>query len=276
MVNFAQRYGYIPLEKIFQRESVDEKLRTQLWNILKISIWDLFDSRNEQHDQTSRKINHLVGRLWFHYFNKDLDDLPHFKNARGSAYDYMKEYFYSCKWFEVYEFLEFLAEDISDLLHSDTRSWINKSLEQHNAAYRFVDELIVEVTDQNEINSIEVGLSHPEQPVKAHLKSALEMLSNKENPDYRNSVKESISAVEAACRLLTGNKSATLGDALKKIKNLHPVMKQAFDKLYGYSSDASGVRHSLIDESNISYADAKFMLVTCSAFVSYLNTTAAK
>lgn len=276
MASFAQRYGYIPLEKIFQREVVDAKLRVQLWNILKISIWDSFDYSNERYDQTSQKINRLVSRLWFHYFNNDLDHLPHFKNDRNNAYNYLKNYFNTCEWFEVYEFLEFIAQDDSDLVTIQTKSWINKTLEQHNAAYRFVDELIVEVTDKNEIESIEEGLTHPEQAVKAHLKTALEMLSNKESPDYRNSVKESISAVEAACRLLTNNKSATLGDALKRIKNLHPGMKQAFDKLYGYTSDASGIRHSLVDEPTISYADAKFMLVTCSAFVSYLNTSVAE
>jgi len=276
MANFAQRYGYIPLEKSFQRESVDEKLRTQLWNVLKVSVWDLFDSYNESYHDASKRINYLVNRLWFHYFNNDLDLLPHFKSGRKSAYEYIKEHFFSCQWFELYEFLEFLAEDPSHLLNSESRAWVNQILEKHNAAYRFVGKLIVEVTDQNEINSIESGLSHPEQPVKAHLKSALEKLSDKEKPDYRNSIKESISAVEAACRLLSGNKSATLGDALKKIKNLHPVMRLAFDKLYGYTSDASGVRHSLIDEPSINYADAKFMLVTCSAFVSYLNTSVSE
>ena len=153
---------------------------------------------------------------------------------------------------------------------------INFELEKFNAAYRFIDISIVEITDKNEIEAIEVALNHPEKSVREHLNSALNKLSDKEAPDYRNSIKESISAVEAACRILTGNKSATLGDALKKVNNLHPAMKQAFDKLYGYTSDASGVRHSLLDEDTITYADAKFMLVTCSAFVSYLNINLSK
>lgn len=50
---------------------------------------------------------------------------------------------------------------------------------------------------------------------------------------YRNSIKESISAVKAACRLITGDKSASLGDALKKLKYMHPSRSQAFTKLYG-------------------------------------------
>ena len=80
--------------------------------------------------------------------------------------------------------------------------------------------------------------------------------------------------MEATCRLLTGNASATLGDALKRVQNLHPAMSRAFSQLYGYTNDASGIRHSLTDEATITYADAKFMLVTCSAFVSFLKVAA--
>jgi hypothetical protein len=51
---------------------------------------------------------------------------------------------------------------------------------------------------------------------------------------------------------------------------LHAVLKQAFQKLYGYTSDAQGIRHALLDEPTLDVEDAKFMLVSCSAFVNYL------
>jgi hypothetical protein len=267
MPNFSERYGYSAVGKAFQREFVSEELRIKIWNILKISIWDEY----YQSSQNQEKINFLIRKLWFNFFNRDLDSIPsnYMQNGRGS-YDQLKDYFFNCSWNNLYDFLEYLAEN--DVFSTHIIKWINETLEQYNSAYRFVGMSITEVTDENEITAIEDGLTHPENAVREHLSSALIKLSDKEDPDYRNSIKESISAVEAACRILTGNKSATLGDALKKANNLHPVMKLAFDKLYGYTSDASGVRHSLIDEPSISYADAKFMLVTCSAFVSYLNT----
>lgn len=40
--------------------------------------------------------------------------------------------------------------------------------------------------------------------------------------------------------------------------------------MYGYASDANGIRHALSEESTISVADAKFMLVICSAFINYV------
>lgn len=275
MSNFSQRYGYSPIEKAFQRESIDSALRTKLWNILKLTIWDLYDHHNFKYHQDSQRILHLVQRLWFHYFNRDLDDLPSFigEYRQPGVYDFLKEYFFKCEWYEVYDFLEEIANDKSNLVSKKTQDWINSTLEEYNAAYRFVGTEIAEITDKNEIEAIESALSNVDTPVRAHLDTALHLFSNKETPDYRNSVKESISAVEAACRLVTDNSTATLGDALKHVKNLHPAMSQAFSRLYGYTNDASGIRHSLTEETTITYADAKFMLVACSAFVSYLKVS---
>ncbi len=65
---------------------------------------------------------------------------------------------------------------------------------------------------------------------------------------------------------------ATLGDALKLLKDkIHPAMKSAFEKLYGYTSDANGIRHSNGLERKFTFEEAKYMLISCSAFVNYLK-----
>jgi hypothetical protein len=46
--------------------------------------------------------------------------------------------------------------------------------------------------------------------------------------------------------------------------------------MYGYTSDAEGIRHALMDEPTLESEDAKFMLVSCSAFVNYLRSKAAR
>lgn len=64
-------------------------------------------------------------------------------------------------------------------------------------------------------------------------------MSDRKAPDYRNSIKESICAVEAICRVITKQKNATLGQALKKVESdisLHPALKNSFSSLYGYTS----------------------------------------
>jgi hypothetical protein len=47
-------------------------------------------------------------------------------------------------------------------------------------------------------------------------------------------------------------------------------LKAAFSSLYGYTSDANGIRHALTEEPDLDQADAVFMLVTCSSFCNYL------
>jgi hypothetical protein len=41
-------------------------------------------------------------------------------------------------------------------------------------------------------------------------------------------------------------------------------------RLYGWTSDAGGIRHAIKDADEVERTDAQFMLVNCSAFVNYL------
>ena len=110
-------------------------------------------------------------------------------------------------------------------------------------------------------------------PVSEHVRTALEFYSKKPQPDYRNSIKESISAVESAAKIITKLSTATLDEAIKVIDqthSLHGSFKTGILKLYGYASDEGGIRHSLTEATNIDEADARYMLVSCSAFANYL------
>jgi hypothetical protein len=145
------------------------------------------------------------------------------------------------------------------------------------SAYRFVNGVISPIINAQEI--AEIGEAINNEPftayklVNMHLKNALEKFSDRTKPDYRNSIKESISAVEALVKILTNEEASTLGYALKALKsqiNIHTALEQGFTKIYGYTSDADGIRHALTQESNCSFEDAKYMLVSCSAFINYL------
>lgn len=156
----------------------------------------------------------------------------------------------------------------------------NGVLESDLSTYRFVRRRITQITSEEEISEIDEALETPIKPVRTHLENALKLFSDRKSPGYRNSIKESISAVEAICRLITKNKKATLGQALKEVENkvgMHGALKSAFSSLYGYTSSAEGIRHALLDEkASLSSEDAKFMLVSCSAFINYLVSKVEK
>jgi len=115
--------------------------------------------------------------------------------------------------------------------------------------------------------------------VKTHLESALRKLSDRDNPDYRNSIKESISSIESIAKVISNNEKDSLAAALDKIKGkikLHSSLERGFKQLYSYTSDADGIRHGLMEESTCDFEDAKYMLVSSSAFVNYLIVKANK
>ena len=163
----------------------------------------------------------------------------------------------------------------------DEKDYYKKASKRYNCiferefvGYRIVNEVIVPITDSNEVTVIQEATSTPHKEVNNHLSKSLKFLSDRQTPDYSNSIKESICAVERMCSLIIG-KSTTLGEALGKLEKsgllIHPAMKNAFEKLYGYTSDGSGIRHSgQLGGADSTFEEAKFMLVSCCAFVNYL------
>ena len=152
---------------------------------------------------------------------------------------------------------------------------VNFYLEREVSAYRILDGNTVRVTDPVEIGEIQGAIEGGGESISQQLHRSLQLLSDRESPDYRNSVKESISAVEAQVRATLGSDKGTLGDLLKRFDShspIHPALKEAFSRLYGYSSDESGIRHALTEGSReVTFDEAKFMLVTCSAFINYVR-----
>lgn len=154
---------------------------------------------------------------------------------------------------------------------------VNTYFEREYIGYRFVGGIIVPISDSYEVNAINEALNNKYRPVYEHISKANKLLADREKPDYENSIKESISAVEAICEIITGikGKEATLGKMLKKIEErgivIHSGLKSAFNILYGYTSDANGIRHAGdIGGQASTFEEAKFMLVSCSAFINYL------
>lgn len=74
------------------------------------------------------------------------------------------------------------------------------------------------ITDEIEQTAIESALNSEFQEIQQHFKKATGLLADRTTPDYQNSIKESITAIERMCSIILG-KSATLGDALKSWKH---------------------------------------------------------
>lgn len=275
-MKFSQRLGITPAEKLAQRESMDEDLRSSLWSVLCFFYWDTYVApRDEIYGRSDyvqeSNMHPLVASLWLNYFKFPIDTIDEYWEECRSR---LRKYFFKASWHEVYDFVEFVADNGPERQRERFSGAVNVYLEKENSAYRFVGGRIAEVTSAEEIESVEDALSLADEyrGARTHLRAALVLLSDRVNPDFRNSIKESISAVESLARKMSGDENSTLGAILKELersKKLHPALRSAFSSLYGYTSDADGIRHSLLDEGNLTKADARFMLVCCSAFINY-------
>src|SRR5574337_117547 len=210
MTLFSQRKGIRPLQKAIQREVVDAELRNKLWSALKIEIWDHWQPTRLYGIPypESQEVENIVKIIWLHYFSEPIDTIPKFSTGYPkSAYQVIRDYFFNAQWWEVYDFIEFMLKTCPKDWAKQLAEIMNSFLESENAAYRVVGLEIVEITNEMEIEEIESALDKSVKASRTHFSRALELLSDRKKPDYRNSIKEAISAVEATCQALTGKKA---------------------------------------------------------------------
>ena len=249
---------------------MNSELRNSLWNALDAAIWS-----SDGLDLHRRGIEPFSQALWFRFFKKPIDSRP---RSASLILTEIRRHFFGYEWFEVYDFLEFVV-GYYQTSEPQLAKFLNSILERELSGYRFVSGHLTDITSAQELEMLETALTDSRFPgVAAHLQQALELYANRKNPDYRNSIKESISAVESMARVASGNPKATLHDALKEIEKrelLHPALKDGFIKLYGYTSDADGIRHAMLDERKLTAADAQYFLLSCTSFINYLKAKTA-
>lgn len=197
-------------------------------------------------------------------------------NAHENNFQKLKRIVASQDWWFVFDVVERYLSIINKNRRAKLEHQFNEVLDEEGAEWIIRDCLVV--AKLGEVEQSEVGLAKNNSLGVAgtHIDKAQQFLSLRPNPDYANCIKESITAVEAACKFIIGRPKATLGEALDLLRNAGIEMPRAlvegFKKLYGYTSDEGGVRHGGVEFTNAGYDEARYMLVSCSAFVNFLLT----
>lgn len=279
MAKFGQRIGVESAAQALARDEISDRLRSRLWNALDFVVWSSNGFRYDSHGNHGL-IHGFAQVLWDQHFGEPSDKVPEYWQR---ILEVIRNRFFTADWYKVYELIEWVVKTMTLVDGRNSKEnrgknlaeSVNRVLESELAAYRIVDGEFVQVTDEQEVAALAEALADGKfAGVQAHLREAARKLSNREAPDYRNSIKESISAVESVAQQITGDPNASLGQALKLLEkkhDLHPALKESFSKLYGYASDADGIRHAMLDVPNLSADDAKFFLLVCTSFVNYLK-----
>src|SRR5216683_23211 len=111
-MTFSERYGYTKARDVVQLESMDDALRNSLWSVLTNFVWKEVHTSSTGTAYVSERSNvphyNLCVALWFRFFKLPLDEIP---NKWGQVLAWLKPYFFNCKWYEVYDFVEFVASN---------------------------------------------------------------------------------------------------------------------------------------------------------------------
>lgn len=271
MALFSERYGYKKVSDVIIRERITPEIKNAICTCFdKLSrIFELAGYRYP----TSLCVE-LEKHIWTNFLNQRL---AYFGNYQSVSTNYIENH--DDEWYSILDLIEFTIQYLYNYRNSAEHfiKLLNSEFERLNFAYRIVGREIIEITSKQEIKAIECAIDNSPCNIQIHLNSALEKYAQRPIGDYRNSIKESISAVEAFCREKTGEN--TLGKALKKLETrglvIHSSLKSAFEKLYVYTNqEETGIRHALMDdEANYTPTaeEALFMLISCSAFINYLD-----
>ena len=89
-------------------------------------------------------------------------------------------------------------------------------------------------------------------------------------PDFENSIKESINAIESCLKVLLNNPSETLGKIIKQA-NLDTDIERLISQAYGCTSNKPFVRHGGTEASSLTKAEAEFFLEFAAISIVYIT-----
>lgn len=207
----ALRGGFSDRNKIkaenttIQFKDFDERTRTALSNTTDIIIQNCLvdigfshrSSFNLQKHQTF--IKHLLADV----YGQVLDWAKSYRYEDVLAI--MQETFATDDYDSILSVVEYIANEIPKYekkgipykgkLYTIEQLY-NHIFEQEYVGYRLINGEARPITDENEINAIKETIDTKYSEIKQHVNKALGFLSDRQAPDYANSIKESISAVE--------------------------------------------------------------------------------
>ena len=284
---FGQREGKVPIPEPMQLEHVPRKFKQLIWLAIEREIDDYFDQKKSFWKREIIGLNQSMEGILFDYRHEVegllADDARHllWDGRWDSTEDknWVNNLLNEAEYHNVLSFVEFIIrhESSPGTLCDDIKS----AFEQVPMAYYIQDvnglpTVIPRFSDESgeAIQKAIISIEEAEMIGAAtHLSEAAKHINNQQ---YSDSIADSVHAVESVARLISPKKANTLRHALDSLENAgvikHKVLKNAFSKLYDYTSDEQGIRHALLDKDSpeVGLDEAMFMFGACASFAAYL------
>ncbi len=257
MPKFSEREGFT--KPVLQINSLDQATRNRLYNLI---VYDC-------------EINYFIGernqkalQIWSDFFGQNNSEIVNYEH-------FLIDFLNKSSWYLIMNCVDFVANNFYQIINTNTyNSKVNRIFEENHVGYRLLNGQVIPITNQDELDEINKVLKTNRKTIGIHIQNAIKLLSHLKAPNYANVIKESILAVEAALQYLTGDTSKTMGellDLLSKKYHVEQALTKSWKAIYGFASDKWGIRHAAKpNEAVANLDDARYFLITCSAFVNYL------
>lgn len=275
--NFSQREGLIPLPAAYELEKLSYEVRNEIKYLLEEELKKYFVYYREQHLPDWQKML----KDWHVQILKLPVECFHLENTRYQLLGVISTNPYN----QLLDTLEFFINHKS-LANHPFPNEISNLFEREQVAYLLIEKsknlrIFVprasEVEGMAYLRALDSLDSDSFSGARKNLAEAGYYLAKKE---FDKSVRESIHAVESVIRVLSEKKNIKFSDGLRELNkklSLHSALGEGFVKLYGFSSDADGIRHSSIEETlSVDEETAIYFLGVCASFVTFLTHKARK
>ena len=275
-LSFSQAQGYENIPGPLRLEELPNRARRRIWN-----VFFTYLSRSKLPDDLFVGVS-LIGGVWELILRKvhteffDDGALDDWDSDFSSACKKLRQYIETRPINKVFDLIQFVLRHRE--CPSDFKKQMQDTFEECRLAY-IIDAarpptILPSVTPEEGtavVESLQTLRQARLDGGASHLRKASERINA---GDWAGSVRESIHAVESVARQLAPGAAKTLKPALASLEKrgvLHPALKEGLGKLYGYTNDEQGIRHSLDrPDANVGIDEAVFMLGACASFASYL------
>ena len=270
---FSQRYDYELLPEPMRLGEISDDLRLEIWNTIYNLLTENYDGVEGNFDYNKKGFaRRTIGR----FRKAPVNSISLYSEDLVSNFE---SSILNTKFNEVLDFLEIAIDELQ--VCNEFANRIKDLFKKHGAPY-YLDTSkkpywFVQSASREQGEATEQAIlslhKYKMNGATEHLRKATEHINSRQ---YADSIADSIHAVESVARTICPE-SNTLGPALKSLEKAqilkHPALKQAFEKLYAYTSDEQGIRHALIekDAADVGLDEAIFMFGACASFAAYLT-----
>ena len=188
----------------------------------------------------------------------------------------VRELIDGCIWYKVYDIIEQICKKMSEAPFSYEIETFELKLTEY-----FIENGIgwklkngkIEVRGAESFERIvsdSYGIlgNYTHNTASKELHEALADLSRRPEPDVTGAIQHSMAALECVAREICGNKNATLGEIMKRHKELMPSpIDEAIIKLWGYASE--NARH-IREGREPDFSEAELIVGVCASVSAYL------